>query len=98
MTRQRILVVDDEPSNLDLMRRILNDDYDYDYDYDYDLAFAKSGHDALQSLQVKPADLILVDVTMPGMDGYQACQAIKADPSTRGDSSHFLCRADRQRR
>ena len=75
MNRQRILVVDDEPSNLNLMRQILKDDYD--------LAFAKSGQDAVQSLQLKLADLILLDVMMPGMDGYQVCQAIKADPRTR---------------
>jgi putative two-component system response regulator len=75
-TRRRILVVDDEPSNLNLMRQILKDGYD--------LAFAKSGVDALHSLRMKPADLILLDVMMPGMDGYEVCATLKADPRTRG--------------
>jgi putative two-component system response regulator len=74
-TRRRILVVDDEPLNLNLMRQILKDGYD--------LAFAKSGPDALQALRLKAADLILLDVMMPGMDGYQVCSALKADPRTR---------------
>jgi response regulator RpfG family c-di-GMP phosphodiesterase len=69
-TRRRILVVDDEPLNLNLMRQILKDGYD--------LAFAKSGPDALQALRLKAADLILLDVMMPGMDGYQVCAALKA--------------------
>ena len=75
MIRQRILVVDDEPANLNLMRQVLKDDYD--------LAFAKSGQDALQSLQLKLADLVLLDVMMPGMDGYAVCETLKADPRTR---------------
>jgi putative two-component system response regulator len=61
--------------NLNLMRQILKDGYD--------LAFAKSGPDALQALRLKAADLILLDVMMPGMDGYQVCSALKADPRTR---------------
>jgi putative two-component system response regulator len=74
--RRRILVVDDEPANLNLMRLVLKDTYD--------LAFAKSGQDALQSLRLKSSDLILLDVMMPGMDGYDVCAALKADPRTRG--------------
>nr|WP_157174617.1 HD domain-containing phosphohydrolase [Thiocystis violascens] len=75
MTRQRILVVDDEPANLNLMRQILKDDYD--------LAFAKSGQEALRSLRVKASDLVLLDVMMPDMDGYEVCATLQADPRTR---------------
>ena len=71
-SRSKILVVDDEPANLNLMRQILKNDYD--------LAFAKSGVDALANIQKQIPDLILLDVMMPGMDGHEACQKIKADP------------------
>jgi putative two-component system response regulator len=74
--RRRILVVDDEPANLNLMRQILKDTYD--------LGFAKSGQEALHALRLKPADLILLDVMMPDMDGYDVCAALKTDPRTRG--------------
>lgn len=73
-TRSKILVVDDEPANLNLMRQILKGDYD--------LSFAKSGADAFANLQKQVPDLILLDVMMPGMDGYEVCQKIKADPRT----------------
>ena len=71
-TRAKILVVDDEPANLNLMRQILKNDYD--------LAFAKSGADAFVNLQKQVPDLILLDVMMPGMDGYEVCEKLKADP------------------
>jgi putative two-component system response regulator len=70
--RSKILVVDDEPANLNLMRQILKNDYD--------LAFAKSGADALANLNKQVPDLILLDVMMPGMDGHEVCRKIKADP------------------
>lgn len=70
--RPKILVVDDEPANLNLMRQILKEEYD--------LAFAKSGADALANLEKQVPDLILLDVMMPGMDGYEVCKKIKADP------------------
>lgn len=74
-TRRRILVVDDEPANLNLMRQILKGADD--------LAFARSGQDALDFLRLKSADLILLDVMMPSMDGYDVCAALKSDPRTR---------------
>jgi putative two-component system response regulator len=71
-TRQKILVVDDEPANLNLMRQILKNDYD--------LAFAKSGADALAHMAKQVPDLVLLDVMMPGMDGHAVCERIKGDP------------------
>ena len=70
--RSKILVVDDEPANLNLMRQILKDNYD--------LTFAKSGSDAISNMNKQVPDLILLDVMMPGMDGYEVCERIKADP------------------
>ena len=70
--RMRVLAVDDEPANLNLLRQILKTDYD--------LAFAKSGSEALANIQKQVPDLVLLDVMMPGMDGHEACRLIKADP------------------
>jgi len=72
LPRYRILVVDDEPANLNLLRQILKQDYD--------LAFAKSGSDALRILHENKPDLVLLDIMMPGIDGYQVCETIKQDP------------------
>ena len=74
MTRSKILVVDDEPRNLQLLRQILKDDYD--------LVFAKSGEDALKNVEVNLPDLVLCDVMMPGMSGFEVCQRLKADART----------------
>jgi putative two-component system response regulator len=69
-----ILAVDDEASNLQLLRQILQDDYR--------LLFAKDGARALELAQQESPDLVLLDVMMPGMSGYQVCQQLKADPAT----------------
>lgn len=65
----KVLVVDDEPSNLHVMRTILQDQYT--------LIFAKSGERAIElTIQQRP-DLILLDIMMPGMNGYEVCRTIK---------------------
>ena len=69
-----ILAVDDEASNLHLLRQILQDHYR--------LLFAKDGARALELARQEQPDLILLDVMMPGMTGYEACRALKADTAT----------------
>jgi CheY-like chemotaxis protein len=49
---------------------------------DYDVRTVDDGADALWLIRADPPDLILMDVVMPGVDGFQACRAIKQDPST----------------
>ncbi|MCD4722489.1 MAG: response regulator [Desulfobacula sp.] len=72
--KYRILVVDDEPNNRKLLQQILQDRYQ--------LAFAVNGKQALEVVkQVKP-DLILLDIMMPEMDGYETCQKLKSDTDT----------------
>lgn len=71
----KILVVDDTPANIDLLVEILKDDYQ--------VKAAVDGERALQSVEADPPDLILLDVMMPGMDGYEVCQRLKADEQTR---------------
>jgi putative two-component system response regulator len=73
VTQPLILAVDDEASNLQLLRQILQDNYR--------LRFAKDGLRALELAREELPDLILLDVMMPGMSGYEVCAALKADPA-----------------
>jgi putative two-component system response regulator len=72
--RPLILAVDDEASNLQLLRQILQDHYR--------LLFAKDGARALELARQERPDLVLLDVMMPGMSGYEVCAALKAHPVT----------------
>jgi putative two-component system response regulator len=74
MTPEPILVVDDEPQNLAAMRQVLGDAYR--------LIFARNGSEALAAAAKREPALILLDIEMPGMDGYAVCRALKADPAT----------------
>lgn len=67
--RPRILVVDDELLNVELMRAYLNNDYD--------VITAYNGKDALDKVKKEMPDLILLDVMMPDMDGYEVCRIIR---------------------
>ncbi len=73
-TRPLILAVDDEASNLQLLRQILQDHYR--------LLFAKDGARALELARQENPDLVLLDVMMPGMSGYEVCASLKAEPRT----------------
>lgn len=72
-----ILVVDDQPTNIDILREILISDYK--------VKAAVSGEQALQIALSQPQpDLILLDIMMPGMDGYATCQKMQSNTLTRG--------------
>ncbi|WP_024872658.1 response regulator [Tolumonas lignilytica] len=71
---KKILLVDDEPNNLQLLRQILRDDYQ--------LLFAHNGQTALDAVTAHHPDLILLDVMMPDLDGYEVCRRLKANPLT----------------
>jgi class 3 adenylate cyclase/CheY-like chemotaxis protein len=71
-----ILIVDDTPANLSLLSDVLKSDYR--------TKAAVSGEKALKlALSGTPPDLILLDIMMPGMDGYDVCRRLKASPATR---------------
>lgn len=74
--RATILVIDDTPDNLVLMGDVLMDEYKVKAanNGEKGLRIARSGH---------PPDLILLDIMMPGMDGYEVCRQLKADEATR---------------
>ncbi|MEZ5509862.1 MAG: two-component system response regulator [Gammaproteobacteria bacterium] len=70
----RILVVDDEPTNLKVLKQILQDDYR--------LLFAKSGDEAIALAGREQPDLILLDVMMPGTTGFETCRRLKTESDT----------------
>lgn len=74
MRNKKILLVDDEPNNLQLLRQILRDSYQ--------LIFAHNGQSALAAVAAHHPDLILLDIMMPDLDGYEVCRRLKADPQT----------------
>lgn len=71
-----ILVVDDNPTNIQVLFDVLNAS-------DYEVAVAKSGESALKRLQNYLPDLILLDVMMPGIDGFETCRRLKTNSETR---------------
>jgi len=78
-----VLVVDDAPQNLSLMDDLLSDRYT--------VKVAPNGLRALKIARAVPApDLILLDIMMPDMDGYEVCRQLKADPKTQGIPVIFL--------
>lgn len=72
--RPTILVIDDEPFNLSLLDEILNKNYT--------IQKASNGPEALDLAFATPPDLVLIDVMMPGMDGFEVCRQIKKNATT----------------
>jgi putative two-component system response regulator len=72
---KKILIVDDEPNNLQLLRQILKEEFQ--------LIFANGGKKALLAAEQHLPDLILLDIMMPDLDGYQVCERLKLSPLTK---------------
>ena len=68
----RVLIVDDNAMNVDVLRRILRKEYELDT--------AANGDECLTKLSAFKPQLVLLDIMMPGMDGYETCRRIKSDP------------------
>lgn len=86
--RDHILVVDDEPMELMIARRLLETHYDVDC--------VSSGEEALDFLKIKRTDLILLDLRMPKMDGFEVIARLKASPELRDIPVIFLTADDDQ--
>ncbi len=69
-----VLIVDDIETNIDVLVEALSDDVD--------ISIAMDGERALKNVSEEPPDLILLDIMMPGMDGYEVCRKIKSNPAT----------------
>jgi len=74
-SRPRLLVVDDQPANIQVLYQILSSDYQ--------VFMATSGAQALALCAARQPDLVLLDLIMPDIDGYQVCQRLKEDAATR---------------
>jgi excisionase family DNA binding protein len=76
--RYRLLVVDDEPSVLDLVSRAL------DGDGPYEIETASGGYEACIKVGVRKPDLVILDIVMPGVNGFEVCREIKQNAETAG--------------
>ena len=72
MDRPKILIVDDEPFNVDYLEQELED-------FEYDTVSAFDGWEALHQVESEMPDLILLDIMMPAMDGFQVLERLKVD-------------------
>ncbi len=78
-----ILIVDDTPDNLRLLLKVLTEQ-------GYSVRPSTSGKEAIAAAQIEPPDLILLDVKMPDIDGYELCKRLKANERTRDIPILFL--------
>lgn len=72
--KPKVLVVDDDPVNIELLEGYLSKDYD--------ILKAYNGNEALIIVEANPPDIILLDLIMPGINGYEVCRKLKDDPKT----------------
>ena len=82
LSSMRVMVVDDTEANIDILLETLADDYK--------VIVAMDGESALEDIKKSPPDLILLDIMMPGMDGYEVCQKLKEMEITRNIPVIFL--------
>jgi len=86
VTRPRILIADDQPANLLLVAHALKDEYD--------VGSATSGAELLERAAAGDVDLVLLDVEMPGLDGFEVCRRLRDEPRTAGIPIIFLTARD----
>jgi CheY-like chemotaxis protein len=78
----RILIVDDAEANVDVLVGALRDEYK--------LSVAIDGEGALRSIEKSPPDLVLLDIVMPGIDGYEVCRRLRAADARARSCSELL--------
>jgi sigma-B regulation protein RsbU (phosphoserine phosphatase) len=74
LSKCTVLVVDDTEANIDILVESL--------DSEYEVSVAMDGQSALETIDADPPDLILLDIMMPGIDGYEVCRRLKSKPET----------------
>ena len=83
MSGKKILAVEDDPTALGALRQILSE-------AGYEVVTARTGEEALASLEAETPHLVLLDVGMPGLSGYEVCRKIRARPDTKDLPIVFL--------
>jgi sigma-B regulation protein RsbU (phosphoserine phosphatase) len=86
LTESRVLIVDDAKANVDMLVEALRGDYK--------LSVALDGEAALRAIERSAPDLLLLDIVMPGIDGYEVCRRLRADPATQEIPIMFLSSLD----
>jgi CheY-like chemotaxis protein len=76
LKQMKILLVDDTPANIDVLRSMLSEE-------GYEISIAMTGEKALALVEKSRPDLILLDVMMPGIDGFKTCERLKANPKNK---------------
>ena len=87
LSRGEILIVDDTPDNLRLLSAILRNQ-------GFEVRKALNGKRAIASIQAVPPDLVLLDIRMPEMNGYEVCEYLKADAATEDIPVIFISALD----
>ena len=82
LSESRVLIVDDVKTNVDILVQALRDEYK--------LSVALDGNAALRSVEKSPPDLVLLDIVMPDLDGYEVCRRLRASEPTREVPVMFL--------
>ncbi|MBF0112908.1 MAG: response regulator, partial [Desulfamplus sp.] len=82
MNKKNILIVDDTEANIDILVDTLGDDYE--------VSVAMDGESAIEDVRTNPPDLILLDIMMPGIDGYEVCRRLKADEKSKAIPIIFI--------
>lgn len=88
LNKQTVLIVDDMPSNIEILEGVLGDDYE--------VLFATNGKDALDIAASQNPDLILLDIVIPDMDGYEVCARLKANTRTQDIPVIFVTAMDQE--
>ena len=86
LSQCKVLAVDDADANIDILMDAIGDDYD--------VSVAMDGENALEVAESEPPDLILLDIMMPDMDGYEVCSKLKENPKTKDIPVIFLTAMD----
>jgi diguanylate cyclase (GGDEF)-like protein len=86
--RQTILIVDDVPSDMDVLEELLGNEYE--------ILCSTGGEEALRLAREQSPDLILLDVVMPGMGGYEVCSRLKENEATRSIPVIFVTAVDKE--
>ncbi len=87
--KRRVLVVDDDPLIVEILKTILDLE-------EFEVETATSGEQTLDIVAEVVPDVLVLDVMMPGIDGYEVCRRLKADPATAGIPVVLLTARDRE--